>query len=86
MGSSWAESLVGFPSACDLNISTYNYADLCSVNVGLAAGAASASRSISSDSESRQRIETAFRRFRADLLRKEADELDKGRSVWDKMF
>lgn len=61
-------------------------ADRCTFITGLAGGAASASSSISKDAESRQRIETAFRRFRADVLRKEADELDKGSSVWDKMF
>lgn len=30
------------------------------------------------DPESKKRIETAFRRFRADVLRKQADALDKG--------
>jgi hypothetical protein len=50
------------------------------------AGAASGSRSITADPEQRKRIEAAFRRFRADLLRKEADELDRGESVTDKMF
>ena len=56
--------------------------------VGFAAGAASGSRSIASDPESKARIETAFRRFRADVLRREADALDKGekRIVSDLMF
>jgi hypothetical protein len=34
----------------------------------------------------RKRVENAFRKFRADVLRKEADELDRADSVWDKMF
>jgi len=41
---------------------------------------------LTGDPERRQRVESAFRRFRADLLRKEADELDKGRSVTEEMF
>ncbi|KAI4114253.1 MAG: hypothetical protein LQ338_008026 [Usnochroma carphineum] len=48
---------------------------------GLLTGASSAGRTITRDPESRQRIETAFRRFRADVLRKEADALDKKRGV-----
>jgi hypothetical protein len=48
------------------------------MGVGFAGGAASGSRSISADPESKKRIETAFRRFRADVLRKQADALDKG--------
>ncbi|KAB8231693.1 uncharacterized protein BDW43DRAFT_312913 [Aspergillus alliaceus] len=54
--------------------------------LGFMAGAASGSRSIRADAEQRKRIETAFRRFRADVLRKEADALDRGESVADKMF
>ena len=42
------------------------------------AGAARAKSRISGDVESRRRIENAFRRFRADVLRKEADALDRG--------
>ena len=42
------------------------------------AGAARAKSKISGDVESRRRIENAFRRFRADVLRKEADALDRG--------
>jgi hypothetical protein len=53
---------------------------------GFAAGAASASSSISTEPERRKRIETAFRRFRADVLRREADELDKGANVSDLML
>jgi hypothetical protein len=41
---------------------------------------------LTSDPERKKRVENAFRRFRADLLRKEADELDKGRSVTEEMF
>ncbi|KAL8829826.1 MAG: hypothetical protein Q9170_006006 [Blastenia crenularia] len=48
---------------------------------GLFTGSASAGRTIMRDPESRERIETAFRRFRADLLRKEADALDKKKGV-----
>jgi hypothetical protein len=49
--------------------------------IGFAGGVASGTRGISSDPESQKRIETAFRRFRADVLRKQADALDKGDSV-----
>ncbi|KAL8765210.1 MAG: hypothetical protein Q9209_007643 [Squamulea sp. 1 TL-2023] len=48
---------------------------------GILTGSASAGRTISRDPESRERIETAFRRFRADVLRKEADALDKRKGV-----
>ncbi len=48
---------------------------------GLLTGSASAGRTITRDPESRQRIETAFRRFRADVLRKEADTLDQKKGV-----
>lgn len=54
--------------------------------IGFLAGTASANSNIAAEPESRKRIETAFRKFRADVLRKEADELDKGTSVSDKMF
>ncbi|GMG13897.1 unnamed protein product [Aspergillus oryzae] len=53
---------------------------------GFLGGAASGSRTITADPEQKKRIETAFRRFRADVLRKEADALDRGVSVEDKMF
>ena len=45
--------------------------------VGFAGGVAKGTSGINSDPESRKRIETAFRRFRADVLRKQADALDK---------
>ncbi|KAL8658082.1 MAG: hypothetical protein Q9226_001286 [Calogaya cf. arnoldii] len=48
---------------------------------GVLTGSASAGKTISRDTESRERIETAFRRFRADVLRKEADALDTRRGV-----
>jgi hypothetical protein len=50
------------------------------------AGSTSASRSITRDPERRKRIENAFRKFKADVLRKEADALDHGKDVWDIMF
>ena len=45
---------------------------------GVLTGSWSAKRTISSNPESRARIETAFRRFRADVLRKQIGELEKG--------
>ncbi|KAJ9623161.1 hypothetical protein H2203_006097 [Taxawa tesnikishii (nom. ined.)] len=45
---------------------------------GLLTGSYSANRAISRDPESRKRIETAFRRFRADVLRTEATMVEKG--------
>ncbi|RHZ61996.1 uncharacterized protein CDV56_105734 [Aspergillus thermomutatus] len=54
--------------------------------LGFFAGAASGSRSIAADPERRKRIENAFRRFRADVLRKEADALDRDEDVFEKMF
>lgn len=34
--------------------------------------------SLDADPQSKERIETAFRKFRADVLRKQADAFDKG--------
>lgn len=48
---------------------------------GLLTGSASASRTITRDPESKARIETAFRRFKADVLRKEADSIDEKKGV-----
>ncbi|KAL9614508.1 MAG: hypothetical protein Q9167_001036 [Letrouitia subvulpina] len=48
---------------------------------GLLTGYASASRTISKEPESKARIERAFRRFRADVLRKEADAIDEKRGL-----
>ncbi|MCJ1301027.1 hypothetical protein MMC08_003826 [Hypocenomyce scalaris] len=53
---------------------------------GLLTGSYSANRTVSRDPESRARIETAFRKLRADVLRTEADALDGGESVMDKLF
>jgi len=50
---------------------------------GFLTGSGSAVRTINRDPEARERIETAFRRFRADVLRKEADALDKKEGVAD---
>lgn len=46
--------------------------------LGALAGTWSAKRSITADPEARRRIETAFRRFRADVLRREAEQLERG--------
>ncbi|KAL4802022.1 hypothetical protein BDV18DRAFT_148070 [Aspergillus unguis] len=55
--------------------------------LGFFGGAATASRGITNDPERRKRIEAAFRSFRADTLRNEADELEKGsRPITDEMF
>ncbi|KAJ5124538.1 uncharacterized protein N7515_008363 [Penicillium bovifimosum] len=64
------------------DFATYFFASLGGLflggELGFAGGAASGTRSISADPESKRRIETAFRRFRADVLRRQADALDKG--------
>ncbi|KAL4811986.1 hypothetical protein BDW67DRAFT_170894 [Aspergillus spinulosporus] len=54
--------------------------------LGFLGGAATGSRMLTSDPERKKRIENAFRSFRAETLRKEADELEKGKSVTDEMF
>ncbi|KAL4930461.1 uncharacterized protein BDV17DRAFT_258713 [Aspergillus undulatus] len=54
--------------------------------LGFLGGAASGSSSITSDPERKKRVENAFRSFRADMLRKEADALDKGKPVTEEMF
>ncbi|KAL9067075.1 MAG: hypothetical protein Q9161_007165 [Pseudevernia consocians] len=48
---------------------------------GVLTGSASASRTITRDPDSRARIEAALRKFRADVMRKEADDLDGGKGV-----
>jgi len=53
---------------------------------GLLAGSYTATRTISKDPESMARIETAYRKYKADVLRKEASMLDGGGSVMDKLF
>ena len=50
---------------------------------GLLTGSGSARRTISKDPELRARTETAFRKFRADVLRKQADDLDGGKGISD---
>jgi hypothetical protein len=45
---------------------------------GLLTGGLSAQRKIAQDPEAKKRIESAFRRFRAETLRLEADQLEKG--------
>ncbi|KAJ5555375.1 hypothetical protein N7535_007810 [Penicillium sp. DV-2018c] len=66
------------------DFATYFFASLGGLvlggEIGFAGGAASGTRSISADPESKKRIETAFRRFRADVLRRQAEALDKGES------
>jgi hypothetical protein len=55
---------------------------------GFLTGAASATRTITRDPESRQRIEDAFRKFRADVLRRELSLLesnDRNSSTWEKL-
>ncbi|OJK01750.1 hypothetical protein ASPACDRAFT_77429 [Aspergillus aculeatus ATCC 16872] len=54
--------------------------------LGLLGGAAVGSRGITNEPERRKRIENAFRRFRADVLRREADALDGDRNIIEKMF
>lgn len=54
--------------------------------LGFFSGTAAAARSIKKDPESRARIETAFRKFRADALRKEADRLDGGKTILSDIF
>lgn len=49
--------------------------------IGALTGVGSAGRRITQDPGSRERIETAFRRFRAEVLRKQADALDKPKGV-----
>ncbi|KAJ5156427.1 hypothetical protein N7492_009230 [Penicillium capsulatum] len=77
------------PSAVG-DFATYFFASMGGLflggEIGLASGAASASRSITADPDSKQRIETAFRKFRADVLRKEAESLDHGADVSGSML
>lgn len=53
---------------------------------GLLTGSFSAGRLITKNPDSRERIENAFRKFRADALRQEADNLDGGGSLLNKVF
>ncbi|KAJ5885358.1 hypothetical protein N7495_009868 [Penicillium taxi] len=67
------------------DFATYFFASLGGLflggELGFAGGAASGSSSFSADTESRKRIDKAFRAFRADVLRKEADALDQGSNI-----
>lgn len=77
VGCFWVESLVRLPwMVRQFSIKKITLTDLCCL--GFAGGVAKGTSSINSDPESKKRIETAFRRFRADVLRKQADALDKG--------
>lgn len=66
------------------DIATYTFLGAGGVffggETGLLTGTFSARRMIGKDRESRERIETAFRKFRADSLRLEANMLDKGQT------
>ena len=46
------------------------------MSTGFAGGVFSGDRKITADPLRRKRIETAFRKFRADVLRKQAEELE----------
>jgi hypothetical protein len=48
--------------------------------LGLLSGSWSAKRTINRDPEIRGRIEKAWKAFRADMLRKQADDLEKGQT------
>lgn len=69
------------------DIATYGLLGLGSLflggETGFLIGSYFATKSISRDEESRKRIENAFRRYRADFLRKEADRLDGGAKIAD---
>jgi photosystem II stability/assembly factor-like uncharacterized protein len=53
---------------------------------GLLTGSISAGRTITKDAAARERIENAFKKFRAEALRQEADKLDGGKSMFDKIL
>lgn len=50
--------------------------------LGLLVGSWSAARLLSSDADRKSRIETAYRKFKADWLRHEAKKLDGGASIF----
>jgi hypothetical protein len=50
--------------------------------LGFLLGTWSAARTIASDPARKKRIETAYRKFKADYLRQEAKRLDEGGSVF----
>jgi hypothetical protein len=49
--------------------------------LGLLSGSTFAARTITGDPGRRARIETAFRKFKADALRRQADQLDGGKGT-----
>lgn len=64
------------------DIATYTFFTIAGLFVGgeggFLTGAYSAKRTISQDPDTRARIEKAFRSFRADVLRKQIEQLEKG--------
>jgi len=53
---------------------------------GLLVGSFTAGRMVTKDSEARARIDTAFRNYKAEVLRKEADKLDGGQGPLTKII
>lgn len=49
---------------------------------GFLTGTSMAARRVRADAERRQRVEGAFRAFKIDVLRQQADALEKGAPVW----
>ena len=62
------------------DFATYTFFSVAGIfiggEIGALSGAAAAKRTITKDPETKARIEKAFRGFRADVLRKEADLLE----------
>ncbi|KAH8880609.1 hypothetical protein GQ53DRAFT_774062 [Thozetella sp. PMI_491] len=74
------------------DVATYTFFGLSGLFLGgesgFLVGSSSATRSISKDPESRARIEAAFRKFRADVLREQIKALegrDQEQSSWDQL-
>ena len=67
------------------DIATYTFFGFSGIviggDVGLLTGSGSAGRTINRDADSRKRIEIAFQKFKADVLRKEADDVDGGKGA-----
>ncbi|KAL9580415.1 MAG: hypothetical protein Q9212_004514 [Teloschistes hypoglaucus] len=67
------------------DIATYTFVGLGGLflggQIGILTGAGSSQRLIARDPEAKKRIDTAFRKIRADVLRQEADTSDKRTSV-----
>jgi hypothetical protein len=68
------------------DIATYSFLSIAGLffggETGLLIGSAAASRTITKDPASKARIENAFRKFKADALRRQADELDGAREYY----